>query len=96
MQAREDREYHAILKTADIIVPDGIGVIIASKMKKTPLMERVPGFELMEDLLALGNENPISFYWPDPGLILLAMNPGAWAYAFRTRGFRSVKERTST
>ncbi len=62
MQAREDREYHAILNTADIIVPDGIGVIIASKMKKTPLLERVPGFELMEDLLALGNENPISFY----------------------------------
>ncbi len=62
MQAQEDRDYFYTLSKADFIVPDGIGVVIASRMKKKPLKERVPGFELMEDFLALSNLHQLKVY----------------------------------
>jgi N-acetylglucosaminyldiphosphoundecaprenol N-acetyl-beta-D-mannosaminyltransferase len=62
MQAQKDRDYFYTLSKADLIVPDGIGVIIASNLKKKPLQERVPGFELMEDLLTMGNLHQLSVY----------------------------------
>ncbi|MGM0867003.1 MAG: WecB/TagA/CpsF family glycosyltransferase [Bacillota bacterium] len=62
MHARTDTDYLYTLSKADYIIPDGIGVVIASRLKKQPLIERVPGFELMEELLALSNEHPIRVY----------------------------------
>jgi N-acetylglucosaminyldiphosphoundecaprenol N-acetyl-beta-D-mannosaminyltransferase len=62
MHARADTDYLYTLSKADYIIPDGIGVVIASRLKKQPLIERVPGFELMEELLALSNEHPIRVY----------------------------------
>jgi N-acetylglucosaminyldiphosphoundecaprenol N-acetyl-beta-D-mannosaminyltransferase len=62
MRARQDTDYLYTLSKADYIVPDGIGVIIASKLKKKPLTERVPGFELMEDLLSLSDEHGLRVY----------------------------------
>jgi N-acetylglucosaminyldiphosphoundecaprenol N-acetyl-beta-D-mannosaminyltransferase len=62
MHAQQDRDYFYTLSKADLIVPDGIGVVIASNLKKNPLQERVPGFELMEDLLTLGNLYQLSVY----------------------------------
>ncbi|OIU67680.1 WecB/TagA/CpsF family glycosyltransferase [Rossellomorea aquimaris] len=62
MQAQKDRDYFYTLSKADFIVPDGIGVVIASKMKKKPLKERVPGFELMKELLELGHKHGLSVY----------------------------------
>jgi N-acetylglucosaminyldiphosphoundecaprenol N-acetyl-beta-D-mannosaminyltransferase len=62
MHARTDTDYLYTLSKADYIIPDGIGVVIASRLKKQPLIERVPGFELMEELLALSNEHPIKVY----------------------------------
>ncbi len=36
---------------ADLVVPDGIGIIYAAKIQGTPLIERVPGIELATGLL---------------------------------------------
>jgi N-acetylglucosaminyldiphosphoundecaprenol N-acetyl-beta-D-mannosaminyltransferase len=62
MRARTDTDYLYTLSKADYIVPDGIGVVIASRLKKQPLIERVPGFELMEELLAVSNEHRLRVY----------------------------------
>lgn len=51
MAAREDEEFRAILNSADICTPDGIGVVYGSRMLKNPVPERVPGFDLTCHLL---------------------------------------------
>jgi len=42
---RADAEAMAAVNSADLVLPDGIGVIYGAKMLKTPLRERVPGIE---------------------------------------------------
>jgi len=39
-------EFMKILNTADLMLPDGIGVIYGAKILKTPLSERVAGFDV--------------------------------------------------
>lgn len=42
---RESAAAKAAVNGADLVLPDGIGVIYGAKMLKTPLKERVPGIE---------------------------------------------------
>lgn len=49
--ARDDETLRAILNTSDLAVADGIGVVYASKIRKTPLISKVAGIELGEGLL---------------------------------------------
>ncbi len=44
-RAYHDPQFREKLNSADITLPDGIGLIYASKIIGTPLKERVPGFE---------------------------------------------------
>lgn len=46
MAARKDQEFRAILNGADLAVPDGVGLIWASRIWGTPLKERVAGTDL--------------------------------------------------
>lgn len=55
MFAKDNPTYFELLKEADFIAPDGIGIVRASRTLKTPIKERVPGFELMLGLLELAN-----------------------------------------
>lgn len=52
MEARQDKELMAILREADMVVPDGIGVVWASKYSETRLTERVAGYDLTQNLMA--------------------------------------------
>lgn len=51
MMANHDPLLFEIIKRAALVVPDGIGIVWASRMLKKPLYERVPGVELMDALL---------------------------------------------
>ncbi|EAD2777714.1 glycosyltransferase [Listeria monocytogenes] len=51
MHAHTDKEFEAILRQADYIVPDGIGIIMASEKLGEPLTERVTGYDTMVGLL---------------------------------------------
>nr|WP_147534193.1 WecB/TagA/CpsF family glycosyltransferase [Bacillus marasmi] len=62
MYANSDPEYLSIVNKSDYTIADGIGVIIGSKMLGTPLPERIPGFDLMQDLLETANKNEWSVY----------------------------------
>ncbi len=42
---------YPVINSADIIIPDGIGVIYASKVLKTPLKQKVAGCEIAQKLL---------------------------------------------
>ncbi len=53
--AYSNNHYQRRIKHADYIVPDGIGIVKAAKYLNTPLKERVPGIELMEEMLNIAN-----------------------------------------
>jgi len=55
--AHEDPEFHQIINEADLVTPDGIGLIWAAKRQGTPFLERVPGVDLVKQLVRLSHEH---------------------------------------
>ena len=47
----ENKELYKVIKSADLVIPDGIGVVYAAKILKTPLKQKVPGCEVAEKLM---------------------------------------------
>lgn len=62
VQIQEDPELKKISLEADLITPDGIGIVLASRLKRNPVPERVTGFDLLLESLVLGNQKGWSFY----------------------------------
>jgi N-acetylglucosaminyldiphosphoundecaprenol N-acetyl-beta-D-mannosaminyltransferase len=60
--AQEDDEYRRILNAADLVTPDSIGVVWASRRFRTPLPERVPGVDTMERLCEMASETGARVY----------------------------------
>lgn len=60
---QSDKEFQNIIQKADLITPDGIGIVIAARIRKDPISERVTGFDLLHKLLEKGNEEGWSFYF---------------------------------
>ncbi len=54
MAAVEDPKYGAMMRRADLIVPDGAGVVWAANYVGHPVAERVTGFELLHRLFERG------------------------------------------
>ena len=50
-RANQDPEYAGILAKADLVIPDGIGVVYAAKILGRPLKGRVPGVDLASALM---------------------------------------------
>ena len=51
-RANKDPEFAGILANADLVIPDGVGVIYAAKILGRPLRARVPGIDLATALLS--------------------------------------------
>jgi N-acetylglucosaminyldiphosphoundecaprenol N-acetyl-beta-D-mannosaminyltransferase len=62
MYAKGNSEYRDLVQTADLVVPDGFGILLASKILKSPIQERVTGYDLAIRLLELANQNHWSIY----------------------------------
>ncbi|RQD67394.1 MAG: glycosyltransferase [Tindallia sp. MSAO_Bac2] len=56
MEAQKNTKLMEALKRSDLVIPDGIGLIIVSKVKKKGLMQRVTGIDTMEQILNVSNE----------------------------------------
>lgn len=52
LAAETDEEFRRILNGADLVIPDGIGVIFSARLLGTPLKSRVPGIEFSAGMLA--------------------------------------------
>lgn len=63
MFAKKTPSFSNLLKKADYITADGIGIIKASKKLNTPLPERVTGYDILCDLLVLANKKNFSVYF---------------------------------
>jgi N-acetylglucosaminyldiphosphoundecaprenol N-acetyl-beta-D-mannosaminyltransferase len=62
VQIQEDPELKKISLEADLITPDGVGIVFASKLKRDPVPERVTGYDLLLESLVKGNQKEWSFY----------------------------------
>mgnify|MGYP000533685362 CR=1 FL=1 len=69
VMAQKDKKLAHIINNSDLSVPDGAGVVLASKLNREKLSERVAGFDLMGALLNLASEEGYSIY-------LLGSKPG--------------------
>lgn len=67
-------ELYDVINSAELIIPDGIGVIKASKILKTPLKEKVAGVEVGEKVLEKASENSwkVFFLGGKPGVAEIA------------------------
>ena len=56
MAAVNDPQMLQIMQRADLVVPDGAGIVWAANYVNRPLPERVTGFDLLHHLMKLGDE----------------------------------------
>lgn len=70
MKAQNDSNLKELLNKADFQIPDGVGIIIASKFKGGKIRERVTGIDLMLHLCetAALNQKKIFLYGGKPGI----------------------------
>lgn len=62
MAAADDEMLMEALGDSDLCIPDGIGLVIASKIQNLGLLERVTGVDLMGRLLQYTNDHRLSIY----------------------------------
>lgn len=60
---RKDEKLLEMLNSADLLTPDGIGVVIGSKILGTPLKERAAGYDIACLLLDKAREKNLSFFF---------------------------------
>ena len=68
-EALHDEEFRALLNRADLVLPDGAGVVLGAKILKTPLKQKVAGIEFAQNLLPVLEEAGKKLY-------LLGCKPG--------------------
>ena len=67
--ASKDPEFCAMLNQADLMLPDGAGVVLAAKLRKTPLKGKVAGIDFARNMLSVFARRGTKLY-------LLGSKPG--------------------
>lgn len=60
VRAEEDPRLRDVIRRADLVCADGMGPVIAARLAGHPVPERVPGIDLMYELLAVADRRQ----WP--------------------------------
>ncbi len=64
MRANDDELLYQALQDAELVVPDGIGVVIASKiLKGNTLKERVAGYDLVQNTMKYSRNQECKYYF---------------------------------
>lgn len=61
-EAANQPEIVAFIKQSSHRIPDGIGIVLVSKLTGGPIRQRVAGYDLMLELLAYANKNQQSIF----------------------------------
>lgn len=74
MKAKDDPALKSLLNRAEFQIPDGIGVILASKLKKGKITSRVTGVDMMDRIVreAARTGHAIFLYGARPGVAVAA------------------------
>ena len=70
LSAEKDESFRSILNGADLVIPDGIGVVKAARILGTPLKGKVAGVELGRLVMAFAAEEgyPVALVGGKPGV----------------------------
>lgn len=70
MEAQRDRELMGILRAADMVTPDGVGIVWASKYSKIKIKERVSGYDLVLNIFERikNTDYTVYFFGGAPGV----------------------------
>lgn len=98
--ARGDRELSAIVAGADLVTPDGAGILWASRLLRTPIAHKVSGVDLVAHLCRLSSErgDRLFFLGAAPGVAEEAAQnlrqrfPGAQIVGTRDGFFSEAQE----
>ncbi len=63
MLARRDAEFRRVLADADLVVADGMQVVFASRLHKTPLKARITGVDLVPAICRIAVEEDASVFF---------------------------------
>lgn len=63
VNASREPELKTIIENADLIIPDGIGLVYASRIMGVPLSERVTGIDFLEGILGYLEETGQSIFF---------------------------------
>lgn len=63
MNAKKSSSYRDAILQADYIVPDGSGIIMASKILNQPLVQKITGYDLVHTFLAYASMHDKSIYF---------------------------------
>lgn len=77
LYASNNPEFTDVINSADMVIPDGIGVVYGAKILKNPIKERVAGYDLVCNLFPIMAEKGQSVY-------LLGAKPGVAEKAAET------------
>lgn len=61
--AAEQEAFRDLLNRADLLLPDGAGIVLASEILKTPLLQKVAGVDFGAQVLALAAQNGHSVFF---------------------------------
>ncbi len=62
-KAFNDKEFFEILKTADLVIPDGIGIVWGARKFGKRIIYRIPGIEFAWDLLKIAEDKGYTIYF---------------------------------
>ena len=70
LRASKEPDLKRLIESANIIIPDGIGLVYASKIVGVPLSERVTGIDFLESIIAHleGSGESVYFFGSKPGV----------------------------
>lgn len=100
MNASRDAKLAGLISDADLVIPDGIGLVYASKILKQPLKERVTGIDFTEAALRIVAElgKRVFFLGGKPGVAQMAAEkkmqeiPGLKVVGFENGFFKEEEE----
>ena len=79
-EALKSEELRALLNSADLMLPDGSGVVLAAKILKTPLRQKVAGVDFADGLLGVLEQNVCGIadgYFKDEAAVVKQINAAA-------------------
>ncbi|HAN09981.1 MAG TPA: glycosyltransferase [Clostridiales bacterium] len=88
MTARKDAEFKKILNEGALVIPDGIGVVYASRIMGDPLPERVPGYDLVMNVFKNLKYEKVYFLGAKYGVIKEAVENMKSTYKIDIVGYR--------
>ena len=74
MRARKDPDFMEVLNRGDLVIPDSVGIVLASRFGQNKIPRRVTGYDTVQALFARikNTDKTVYFYGAPPGVAELA------------------------